>query len=146
MPFRGNTKKIASVARSIQKLSDVPDRAARAVAEDISEFIQDEFDGGADPYGRAWADLTESTLKRRPYRGFPPLTDSGDLRDSVEVTPVKGRGVVIKFVGGSRSAESAGFHQFGTENMVARRILPNNGLPALWREALSAAVKKAVRQ
>jgi hypothetical protein len=34
----------------------------------------------------------------------------------------------------------AGYHQTGTKNMAARKVLPDAGLPQVWRDRIDAAV------
>jgi phage gpG-like protein len=123
---------LATITRALNELARVPSQAAPAAAEAIEDLIQKEFDDGTDPYGAAWAPLEPATVAKG--RGAPPLTDSGELRNT-SVVASRGAGITIEL------GESYGaFHQVGARNMVARPILPTGPLPTEW----SAAIKRAV--
>lgn len=122
----------------IERLSSIPARTAVLAAPGINRLIREQFRAGVDPYGRAWADLRPATIARG--RRPPPLTDTGKLRDGTRVRPFPGRRAGLQLVVG----ESYGrFHQTGTSRMVARRILPQQGMPRAWRAVLLEASRRA---
>lgn len=140
MGFNGNMNGLGQLARNIARLGEVPSRVARDGAAGIARHIDHQFDSGTDPYGRPWAPLRPATLRRG--RHAPPLTDTHAMRDGIAVRPQAGAGIAITFA----SDVPAGFHQGGTVNMVARKILPEGTLPRTWNEALSGAAGAAVKQ
>lgn len=129
-------KRFADLAASLRTLSSIPATAARGGAERIAAQVQEDFDAGLDPYGNAWEDLAEATLAKG--RTPPPLTDTGSMRASVDVSPMQGAGISITI------DDPAVHHQYGTINMPARPIFPNQGaLPDTWRRAIADAGEEA---
>lgn len=125
---------------TLRKLSEVPSQAAADAAVRIADVIDGQFADGVDPYGKQWAPLKPYTLAKGRFP--PPLTDSGALRDSIEVRPTSGAGIEI-----AMGAEYATFHQTGTVNMAQRQIMPQSGgLPAAWSEAIGQAVRAATKK
>ena len=144
MSFSGDLSAMSHLADRIADLASVPFRAAKRVAFDLEGFLQAEFDAGKDPYGRSWAPLAEATLDTG--RTPPPLTDTEDLRGSVQVRPMQRAGVAITV-----GAPYAPPHQTGwvgpRSSGPARPMLPAGGvLPAAWRDAIEDAVEKEVRR
>lgn len=135
-------KRFADLAASIAALSSVPSQVASGAAEAIAEQIDEDFDAGLDPYGEPWADLEQATIDkgRRP----PPLTNTHEMRDSIEVVPMPGAGISVTI------DDPAIHHQYGTVHMVDRPIYPNRKeLPDTWRRAIAdasdAAYERALR-
>lgn len=123
---------------TLRALSEVPSRAAADASVRIAGLIDESFDAGTDPYGRAWAPLRPYTLAKGRFP--PPLTDSGAMRASVDVKPTAGAGIEVTI-----GTDYATFHQTGTRDMVQRQILPQSGgLAPSWREAIAAAVRAAM--
>jgi phage gpG-like protein len=129
----GDLSELGRLADNLDRLSRVPSRAARKACDGIAEAIEEQFDSGSDSYGKPWADLKPSTIDKG--RSPPPLTDSGDMRDSIEVRPAKSAGIQITI-----GAEYAGFHQAGTSIMAQRTILPVGPLPKTWTRAIDEAL------
>lgn len=133
-----------ALAERLSDLEGIPARITAEVADDITEEIREQFDVGADPYGRSWSPLMASTLKRK--RGDGRILRRSDVLSSETVArPTSGAGVEIT------SVEYGQRHQLGTKHMVARPILPEGDeLPESWQEiiedATSKAVKKAMRR
>lgn len=127
---------------TLRALADVPSQASRDAADRIADLIEESFDAGLDPYGRAWAPLMASTIERHPGRGAPPLTDTGAMRGSVHVTPKAGAGIDITI-----DAPYAKFHQTGTKYMAQRQIIPQSGgIAPAWREAIAEAVADNIKK
>jgi len=135
--FTGDIGALGNLAENLRRLTEVPSRAARAACEDIKAAIEKQFDEGKDPYGRPWKPLARSTIARG--RTPPPLTDTGDMRDSIEVKPMAGAGISITI-----GVDYASYHQTGTSRMPARKILPEgNDMPPEWEEAIGRAMLEA---
>ncbi len=132
MSFSGDIGRVHRLANAIgQELPEVPSRVARVVADSIARDIQDEFDGGHDPYGTDWNELADSTIDggRTP----PPLTDTTAMRQSLSVRPTQGAGVLIEI------DHPAAFHQRGFKphkEQTKRPILPTRGIPDNWDEII----------
>jgi len=137
MAFKG----LQRLNGTLRALADVPSRASAAAAARIATLIDDSFSAGLDPYGRPWAPLMASTLARRPWRGAPPLTDTGALRASVRVVPLPSAGISITM------AAPGPFHQMGTRYMAQRQIFPQSGgIAPSWRQAIAQSITEAMRK
>jgi hypothetical protein len=138
----GDLGQLDRLAARLGELAEVPSRAARDASASIEELIEEEFDQGADPYEKPWADLAPATLDKG--RTPPPLTDSGAMRGTVQVRPLAGAGVGVTI------DHPAGVHQTGWSGPrgsgPSRPVLPARGeLPEGWIEALERAAEKAFR-
>ena len=127
---------MATIERMLESLSEVPSRAAREASEEIESLIVEQFARGEDPYGEPWEELAEST--RRRGRTNPPLTDTHDMVDGLEVKPTAGAGIAVTL-----DQPYSRFHQTGTKRMPARPILPTGELPEAWETAIAGAVVNA---
>ena len=138
--FSGNARNLINLGNRLRELASVPSQAAKAASEDIADLIEGEFEAGNDPYGKPWAPLKPSTLKRG--RRPPPLTDTRQLRESVDVKPMKGAGIQVTL------DEVPGvFHQTGTKDMAKRAILPDGKkMPEPWTQAIADACDEAVQK
>ncbi len=137
MSFSGDIGGLRGLAGNLAKLAKVPSQAATEAAEKISASVQAEYDKGQDAYGKTWAALKPSTLKkgRRP----PPLTNTGAMRSSTEVKPMAGAGIAITF-----GVPYAIYHHTGTRYMAARPVAPTEGqLPPEWNELIGQAMENA---
>jgi hypothetical protein len=105
----------------------------------ITRALQSQFRQGVDPYGSPWAPLSPNTRGRKP----PPLTDTGKLKQGTKARPGVGGRAGLHLVLG---AEYGIFHQTGTRNMPARRILPTRGMPAEWRGILESRARMLARR
>lgn len=138
--FKGDSRGLLNLSSRIRDLAGVPSQAAKQASEGIYDLIDQEFNQGTDPYGKKWAKLRPATLAKG--RHPPPLTDTGDMRDSVEVKPMKGSGVSITI-----DQLPAWFHQWGTEKMAARPILPSGSrMPGTWDREVADAIDDAVKR
>lgn len=138
--FTGDYRGLLNLSARLRDLAGIPAQAAKQASEEIDDLIQTEFDQGTSPYGTKWAPLRPATLKKG--RHPPPLTDTSTMRDSVEVKPMKGAGVSITI-----NEEPSIYHQWGTEKMAARPILPSGTrMPATWTQAVAEAVDDAVKR
>lgn len=128
------SEKIQDIVAYLEKLASIPYRAGKLVAEALEVEIQSEFDKGVDPYGRPWAALSPETV-RRHKRHPPPLTDTGAMRRTATVMPLSAGGVQIRV-----SQDYAEYHQYGTANMPEREILPTEGMPKAWDDAITDVI------
>jgi phage gpG-like protein len=102
--------------------------AAGAIRDTVEILVDERFDARADTAGVPWA-------PRKPPTGtWPILEKSGRMRKSYHVT-ANTTGVSV-----TNSKPYAGYHQTGTERMVARKVLPDGPLPADWAGRIDAAV------
>lgn len=129
--------KLDKLAATLRDLSHLPSQISKEVSEEITKELKKEYARGTDPYGKVWAPLKPSTLKRG--RRPPPLTDTGKMRDGTKAVPLPGAGVAV-VVG----AEYGKYHQTGTERMAARPILPDRGMPRTWREIVKRVAGNAI--
>jgi len=130
--------KLERLQRVLAQLDQLPRRTAELAAPAITRELQKEYAQGRDPHGRKWKRLARTGKASH-------LTETGRLRMGTRAAPMPGgrRGLRILF--GAR-ARIAGFHQTGTRNMPARRILPDKGMPASWSMALARAYRQAFQQ
>jgi hypothetical protein len=138
---------IASIGRlqqTLNTLARVPRRIAVLAAPQIQERLLDEFRSGANPYGRPWAPLRPSTLRKH---GPPPLTDTGALKHGTRAFVMRGNRAGIHIVLGERYGF---FHQVGFRTrgrrVPPRRILPQFGIPRTWRAVLDSCAKQAAQE
>ena len=114
----------------------MPKKLAVVAAPLISAELRDQFRAGVDPYGRAWAPLRPSTLRRH---GPPPLTDTRKLADGTKAFPSRA-GIAIVLGAPYGAFAQMGFRVKGTR-VPPRRILPNRGMPAKWRAILDRTAR-----
>jgi phage gpG-like protein len=128
---------LGRLQQTLARLDALPRRVAVIAAPAITRELQREFSQGRDPHGRKW---------RRLATGKPShLEESGRLRRATRAAPLPGNRAGVRILFGSR-ATVAGFHQFGTATMPARRILPDKGMPASWKVAIERAHRQAFRE
>jgi len=136
---------LGRLERVIEELAYAPRKVAVVAAPKLTRLLQQQFRRGEDPYGRPWAPLRPSTLARG--RRPPPLTDTRRLRDGTKATPYPGGRAGIRLKVGRPYGY---FHQVGFRvgrtRVPPRRILPQFGMPAAWREALAEAAREVGRQ
>ena len=139
MPLYGDPSQIATIRAALRELQKVPSRAAKRVEQYLNDRLQEMFDRGVDPYGNAWAPLLPSTVQRK--KGDARILQRSDeMRGDTYARAASKSGINIH-VGG------AGYwHQTGTAHMVARRILPQFGLPAKWRADIKRIVEEEIRK
>lgn len=133
--------KLAALAARIRNFGTAPNRAAARAASVVQGLIRQEFIEGTDPYDRPWAPLAPSTVAAGRFH--PPLTDTGEMRDSVSVQAV-GRDLVGHIDHPARP------HQTGwvgpKSSGPARPIVPSGDMPPRWGEAIRASVAEELRR
>jgi phage gpG-like protein len=124
---------------------DVVDKIGRSVANACHRACIDGFRSQSDPYGvpwaprkppKAWAVLAFGLIDN----GHRILDDTGKMVGSLKAR--YSRGTVLMSIKGY-----AQFHQYGTSNMVARKIFPDQaqGL-GNWAGPIQRAATDAVRE
>lgn len=142
MGWDGDISRMGRLAENIGKLAGVPSRASRRVAQELRPLIQEQFDEGADPYGRSWKPLAPSTIDRGRFP--PPLTDTGEMRDGIRVQPMRGAGVSITIPHPAQCHQTGWIGPQGTG--PARPILPGRGMPPRWQEVIDVAILDEIRE
>lgn len=142
MGWNGDISHMGRLAENIGKLASVPSQAAADAADSIATLIEQEFDAGEDPYGNEWEPL--STATKANGRTPPPLTDTGAMRGSVRVQPMRGAGISITVDHPAAPHQTGWTGSRGTG--PARPILPSYAFPRGWREALDRAVSAAAKR
>jgi hypothetical protein len=142
--WTGDLSGMGQLEANLRRLASVPSRASKRIAEGLEELVEDEFATGRDPYGTPWRPITDATLAKRSQTTEPPLTDLGQMHESLAVRPLPGAGVSIT-IDHPAAPHQTGWH--GTQGSgPARPILPSRRLPVAWREVLESAVRETVRQ
>ena len=141
----GDMTAMGRLAEHVGRLTRVPSRAAVPVAEGLFALLYEEFETGTDPYGEPWQELTEYTLAKRSQTTEPPLTDYGEMKDSLSVDALPGAGVAITI---GTPDKPAAPHQTGWAGPQgtgpARPILPMAAFPKAWNKVVSDAVGREV--
>ena len=132
---------LRQVRRTLDELARLPKKLAVTAAPLISAELRDQFRTGTDPYGKPWAPLKPSTLKKH---GPPPLTDTRKLADGTKAFPSR-HGIAIVLGAPYGAFAQTGF-RVGRTRVPPRRILPNRGMPAKWREILTRTAKFLAQQ
>jgi hypothetical protein len=138
LSWDGDISRMGHLADRVADLAEVPSRASKAIADDLSGLIQDEFDAGTDPYGTPWKPLAEATLDKG--RTPPPLTDTRAMRKSAVVRPMRPAGVAmtIDHPGAPHQTGWSGPQGSGP----ARPILPERReLPPEWQDVIADRVE-----
>ncbi len=128
----------------LERMAYVPRRVAVIAAPRIARELQVQFRQGRDPYGIPWAPLRPATLRKH---GPPPLTDSGAGRDGTVAvaSPGSRAGIRLKLGASYLYFAQVGF-RVGRTKVKPRRIFPERGMPAAWREILKASARQAMRE
>lgn len=119
---------------------------AKALAPRIDQRIRDMFTNETDPYGRPWAPLKASTLrrKRNSAGGSIILSRTFELSNS-SYALYTGQRIVITFGASGQYAQEG---DSGRGNRPPRLLLPSFGPPKTWKadaEAAASEVAKRVR-
>lgn len=147
MPFIGNPARLGQLARTLERLGEVPSRAAAPIAEAIEQRLQDDFAAESNSYGRTWAGYSAGSIRRG--RTPPMLQETRNLVDSLRVVPMAGSGVRIVWdMTSSGDGGSAGYPRFhfeGTKYMPIRSFLPDSGMPATWAADIKRIMTETFR-
>ncbi len=102
--------------------------AAGAIRDTVEILIDERFDARAAPSGARWE------TRKPPTGSWPLLEKSGRMRKEYNVS------ATVTGVSVTNNTPYAGFHQTGTKNRVARKVLPDGDLPTDWRARIDEAV------
>jgi phage gpG-like protein len=117
---------LGKLAAKFRALAETPHLVVKDAAESIHKSVAAEFDGGNDPYGRAWKPLKKGGSSR--------LEETGAMKNSLQVLPV-GTSIEISF-----SDYKFAFHQ------ATRPMLSVGVMPPSWSEAIENAFAKAIKE
>jgi hypothetical protein len=123
-----------SAAISLRALSRVPAQAAEDASRELEAVLREQHGEEVDPYGNPWAPLAESTIKRKGG-DTRILRRTDTMLDELSIRPSPGAGLTLTF-----GAPYAAFHQVGTKDMPARRLLPIAAMPKTWSDAIKRAL------
>ena len=126
-----------TVAKSLRALSRVPAQASRDAAASLRTVVRQQTDAEVDPYGKSWAPLLPSTVRRK-HGDTRILRRTDRMLDSLTIEPSSGAGLHVTI-----DAPYSAFHQIGTRDMVARPLLPYREVPDTWRRAIADAMDRA---
>ncbi len=117
---------------------------AKRLSPKINERIRDMFTNETDPYGRPWAPLKASTLRRKRYSAGGPiiLSRTFELGNS-SYALYTGKRVVITY---GEAGQYAHEGDSGRGNRPPRLLLPSLGIPKTWKVDLEAATNEAAVQ
>lgn len=117
MEIKISTKGIDDIVR---KVSEIPSSVMAEIGQTIKSDLLLNFRSEQSPDGSSWADLKPSTIKSKLKKSgkVVKLQDTGNLKKSLNYTASSGEVKIGYGIGYSV------FHQLGTKNMVARKILP----------------------
>jgi hypothetical protein len=136
--------RIGRLQQAIDELGTLPRKVAETVAPQISKLITRQFTTGTDPYGRRWQPVTKSTLARRVSgRKGPPLNDTARAKAGTLAKLMPGGRKGVRIVLGRPELY---FSQVGTRTQPVRKVFPDRGIPAAWREIMSKAAKSEFRR
>lgn len=123
----------------LSDLANVPRIVAEKAAPRISRLLKRQFSAGTDPYGRRWPKLATGAAAH--------LEETQRMRDGTKATPNIGGRAGIRIVVGAMGKRRRNpiVHQTGAprNNMPARKILPERGMPREWKEALDRSAREA---
>lgn len=127
------------LAANLRTLASVPSRVARRGAVAITNQIHTDTASGLDCYGKPFAPLAVSTLRRG--RRPPPMVATGASLDATKARPLSGAGIAI-ILGGAYE-----HHLRKTSNRPARQVVPvRAGLPATWKRRIEAEERRVVAE
>jgi len=111
--------------KALEKLDDNLKKVSKNTMSKVGQVVETDillgFKNETDPSGKKWAGLKPSTIKSRLRKGVGEikiLQDTGNLKKSLNRKASEGS-VTIGF-----GAKYSVFHQLGTGDMEARKILP----------------------
>lgn len=111
---------------------------AKRLAPRINERIRDMFTNEQDPYGRPWAPLKASTLRRkRNSPGGPIILSRTFTLGNSSYALYTGKRVVMTY---GESGQYAHEGDSGRGNRPPRLLLPSFGIPKTWKADQVAAL------
>lgn len=125
MAITGDFAIFGKLKAMIGRLEQVPKKMAAPLARKLDARFQKQFDTGTDAYGKPWAPLAVSTIRRK----------GGDARILIRTGMSRAVSYVASLGGGVRFTIGGAlkWHMQPSRNRPARPVLPIHGLPATWR-------------
>jgi hypothetical protein len=123
-PFQG----AAALAAKLAALHEAAKRGLEGAAQVVETEAKAEighYQSAAGPFA-AWPELADSTKADRVRQGFPanePLLREGEMRDSIEHSPVHMTGAASGHVRVGSNDPKALFQELGTATIPARSFL-----------------------
>lgn len=119
-----------------KQLNKLPAKSMQVISESMAEetlnLIADGFRQERAPNGKLW------TPKKRPDGRKTLSGPTSRLRNWFRKTVQPDRFIV------SATVAYSVFHQHGTRKMVARHMVPPNGLPSRWARSLKQTAQEAI--
>lgn len=139
LKFRSTGLSIALDAK-LKKLSTQGFNMAKAaVASTLRDLIAEGFEKKVAPGGQAWKPRKDSL----PH----PLLDlSGDMKRGFKIDTFGPKLVISNTAVSEQGRPYPVFHQKGTRNMPARKVVPDRTLSSRWKSQVNKTVKKALER
>jgi len=122
----GSSKNAAS--RIAKFAAEIPQRLAKELAPMLDERTRDMFANEADPYGRPWAPLKASTIRRK--KGNSVILYRANLLGPGTYVLYTGRRLVFTYGPAAQYAQDG---DQGRGNRPPRLLAPTFGIPATWK-------------
>lgn len=127
------------LGKKLRALSSEGKTVARvALASRVRDLIEEGFIRETDPTFHKWA-------PRKDTKTHPILTKSGAMRRGFQID-LRGALIVTSNVVSDRGRPYPLFHQTGTKNMPARRVVPVKGLPSHWKADFDRTARAALER
>jgi phage gpG-like protein len=121
----------------IAKAKRLAERALPAIRVEVSHTIEGLV---AEGFAQERSPARERWAPRVPPTGTWPILDlSGRGKKAFRVR-VTGKSIEIE-----NTTPYMGYHQTGTRNMVARKMLPDRALPPQWRAAIDRTARRVLK-
>lgn len=131
-------EELALLRANLAKLARVPSQFAKRGAERLTILVHINTSSGLDAYGKPFAPLAISTLRRR--RRPPPMVATGQSLDETRFTALGGAGIAM-VIGGAYK-----HHRRSHKGRPVRAVAPErSGIPAAWNRVLRETEKSVVR-
>lgn len=133
-----------AIVRTEKFSTSVRPAVAKRLAPRIDQRYRDVFTNECDIYGRPFAPLAASTLRRKKYSPGGPiiLSRTFELANSTYAL-YTGKRVVITI---GESGQHAQEGDTGRGNRPPRLVLPSFGIPRLWKQDAELATIEAAKQ
>jgi phage gpG-like protein len=127
--FGDSLRRLEKIAKAMYGTSRKVADVRQNVADEMLVLIDRGFKTTTDPYGSRWA-------PKKRDNGKPTLQHTTMMRRSY-FARVVGTRIVVK-----NTVEYSGYHQSGTQNMVARKTVPDRAqIPRSWEKPLREAAR-----
>lgn len=103
-------------------------KSSREIKASIVDSILSDYERGISPVKgfNRYKPYRASTAKKKGRKSPVTLSDTGKLHEALKAVQ-KSKTKIALFFRGSKNKKIASYHQFGTENMDARPMLPSKG-------------------